>query len=150
MTARIQITKALMNILEELVTANTYISTHSIPVVQWTEAGTDIGQRFALVQASQTQRLFANSNCYSVDAVVHAMTYMGDDQSRTSNNALFEELSALMIGLTPATCNATTAHSGSGLTIDGIINHIQSDSIEDNYWQQSIQATFFMQVATTT
>ena len=144
MTAPTQAAKLLMNVLEELVTENTYVSTNSLPVLQWDEAGTDIGERYVLVQCADSQRLFATSDCFRLTASLHAMTYMGDDQSRASNNALYEEMVQLMHDLTIAACNGTTA-IGQNFVVDGIIDHVQADGIVDSYWQQSIEATFFMQ-----
>jgi hypothetical protein len=150
MAARIEILQGLTDILHELATENTYVIANSIPVVKWSDASTDLTGIYVLVQVDNSRQLFGDSDCYEVICSYRVRSYQADDEDRSSSTALYEEISALLVNMTPAQCNGTDVASGTGLTIDGIIEREQGDGQQENYWEQPIQATFYMQVATTT
>lgn len=147
--SKLKIINSLTEILKELAEEDAFVIANSVQVLKWAEALPNIEGRYALVQVSQASELYGTgSGCWRVLGAYHSLSHMGEDKSRVSCNELYEELGGLLTNMTPANCNGTDAHTNSGLTIDGIIDREESDTVIGNYWQQSIQAVFFMQVVT--
>ena len=144
---RIEVKKAIEEILEEIADERAYCVANSITCRTSYSADEDVLSRFAVAQCITAQLHEANTDKWRCDVAYHSMTHMGDDESKDLCNRLAEELADIFTTGFITLATATSAYANRGVTIDGIIVGATDDDVEGNYWRATITAQIFCTVA---
>ena len=128
------IEQLLEEALQDLVQAETYISTNSIPVVRLRDRDTDRKDQHVIVHAENLERIAPNFNLYQCACKVGALSPVKEDLDGSRLDDVYQASYGVAHDMTPTTLQAAidAVQASSGITIDGIVIRGSSQFDDEN------------------
>lgn len=135
--AGLNIHKKLEDSLVTLIGNISYISTNSIPVINYHDNSETRAAVMVMIEASLEEPAVPevpNCGAWKVPVKIYAISYIADDTDRADLQRLYQEIFGYVVNsLTPAVLTTQ-----SGLSIDGIIQSEGGDPEDDDGYQALI------------
>ena len=123
--------RTLEDTLEAAVEGLTYISTNSVPVVNWGDVSADRALPCVSVRVNPRERVAPNADFYRLVVEVVAYRHMGDDPNQTASgkalDEIYEDINVWAYALTAATISA-----------DGIVGIQGIEEINDSIHSKGV------------
>jgi hypothetical protein len=131
--------------LQDIVQADIYVSTNSIPTVRYRDRNTDRKDQHVIVHAADLERIAPNANLYTATCRVGALSPVKDDLDGSELDDVYQAVYGTVHDMTTTTLQAAIAAiaAASGITIDGIVIKGGSQFDDDQVSIMSIDFDLF-------